>query len=97
VEVGETRPTFEKCSYLGTGIQGSLPRAPRLQRGAGYMKHMGGLTLGDALDLQVVIRVEEFGASGALPALVAIHIAMLLVVDDSAHCFLPRNPCHVGK
>jgi hypothetical protein len=61
---------------------------PCLQRAAGYVKNLGGLTLGEAAGLQIVVLLTELGACNAIPALVAILIATLLVVDDSSHSYL---------
>jgi len=60
VEEGETRNALKELNHPGTDIKPILLRAPHLQYGAGSLKPFSGLPLGEALGLQVAIRLEEF-------------------------------------
>ena len=91
----ETGTAFKKCHHLGTRIKTLLPHVPCLQRGARDMQYFGGLPLGDPLGLQGVILVEQGGTLGALPSLIAIPMAPLLVINKRSHRSLLRIlfPC----
>jgi len=69
-----------------------LVRPPRLQRATGHVKDLGRLTLGCALRLQRVILLEQVGSLAAIPALVAIIVASLRILDYCAHSALLCNP-----
>src|SRR5262245_45883267 len=92
MEEGKPGHALKKRDDLGAGIEPLLPRAPRLQRGAGHVETVGGLTLGEPSGLQVVILLKEFRASASLPALVTITIAPWLRLNDSAHSSLLSSP-----
>jgi hypothetical protein len=92
VEEGEPRDALTELDHLGTGIEPILPRPPRLQRGARHLQPLGGLPLGQPCGLQVTILPKEFGALEAIPALVTIFMAALLLIDDSAHSSLLTSP-----
>jgi hypothetical protein len=92
MEEGETRHTLKKRHHLGTCIEPILPCVPGLQRGPGNVQPFGGLSLGQPLGVQVVILLEKFGAPDALPALMTINLAPLLIIDDSAHSYLLTQP-----
>src|SRR4029453_6761981 len=77
---------------MGAGIEPILPCAPRLQRGAGDLEPVGGLTLGEPLGLQVAILLKECSASASLPSLVTIPVATWLRIHDSAHSSLLTQP-----
>src|SRR5215510_13844432 len=95
MEEGKPRNALKKPDDMRTRIEPTLPHAPRLQRGSGDMQHLGSLTLGDPLGLQVVILVQQFGASDPIPSLLALYIATLFVMDYSSHSYLLyRSPCH---
>ena len=47
MEEGKPGHALKKRDDLGTSIEPILPRAPRLQRGAGNIETVGGLTLGE--------------------------------------------------
>src|SRR5438132_10187651 len=78
----QTGNAFNKCHDSGTGIETLLPHAPRLQRGAGNVQPLSGLTLGDTLGLQVAIPRQQLSAFEAIPALVASLIVTLRILDD---------------
>ena len=64
-----------------------------MQRATGHLKHRGCLTLGKALGLQIAISRKQRSAFETLPALVALIVATLLVLDDGSHSDLPlRKP-----
>ena len=70
MEEGEPGHALKKRDDLGTRIEPILPRAPRLQRGAGNIETVSGLTLGEPSGLQVVILLKECSASASRPSLV---------------------------
>ena len=88
MQEGEPRHTVKKRHDSRTRIKALLVRAPCLQRGAGHLKHLGGLPLGEALGFEIVILLQEISALEALPTLVAIIVASLLVLDYRAHHYL---------
>jgi hypothetical protein len=92
MEEGKPRHALKKRDDLGTGIEPILPRAPRLQRGAGNIEPVGGLTLGEPSGLQVAILLKEFSASASLPSLVTSPIVTWLRINDSAHRSLLTRP-----
>ena len=95
MQEGEPRNTLEKRYDRRTRVEALLIRPPRLKRAAGHIKHFGRLTLGDTLGLESAIRLKQVSAFEAIPALVAITIATLCVMDYSAHSYLlPKlMPC----
>jgi len=92
MEEGKPGHALKKRDDLGTRIEPILPRAPRLQRGAGHIETGGGLTLGEPSGLQVVILLKECSASASRPSLVTITIAPWLRINDSAHSSLLPSP-----
>src|SRR5215471_18504967 len=96
MEESETSHTVKKCHDSGTGIEAVLGQAPRLQRAAGHVKHLGGLALGESLDVQSVILGKEVSTFKAHPTLVTIVLAALLFMAYRCHSYLPyRSPYHV--
>ena len=92
MQEGETGDAVKKRHDRGTRIEALLVRPPRLQRAAGHVKHLGRLTLGEPLGLQIAILLKQLSAFDAIPALVAILIASLLVLDDCSHSYLLFHP-----
>ena len=68
-----------------------MGREDTLQRAAGRLKHLGCLALGDPLRVQLAIPYKEVSAFEARPALVAIIIATVLVLDYRCHSDLPTE------
>ena len=73
-------------------IQALLIRTPCLQRAAGHVQHLGGLTLREALGFETAIPFKQLGTFDALPALVTITVAPWLRLNDSAHSSLLTSP-----
>ena len=65
-----------------------MVRPPGLQCAARHVKHLRRLTLGEALGLQMAIPLTQLSAFDAVPALMAVIIDTLLILDDGAHRFL---------
>jgi len=63
-----------------------------LQRGAGNIKPLGGLPLGEPLGLQVATLLKQSSMLEAIPSLVTITIATWLRINDSAHRSLLTQP-----
>ena len=92
MQEGETSDAVKKRHDRGTLIKARLIRPPRLQRAAGHLKHLGRLTLGDALGMQITIALKQVSTFDASPALVAILIATLRVLDYRFHSYLLFQP-----
>jgi hypothetical protein len=56
-----------------------------LQGGSGNLKLLSRLTLGHALDSQLTIVLEEVRTFEAIPAWLAVIVALLRVLDDGSH------------
>ena len=66
--------------------------SPGLQCAARDVKHLGRLTLGEALGLQMAISLTQRSAFDTIPALVAILVALCLILHDCAHSDLLCPP-----
>jgi hypothetical protein len=75
-----------------TRIEAFLIRTPRLQRATGNRQDLGGLTLGDTLGLQLAIPRTQVSAFEAPPAVVAIIIATVRVLENRCHSSLLFQP-----
>ncbi|SRR6266567_4830446 len=80
----QSRPT----EFLDFTIKGLLVRLPGLQGTAGYVKHLGHLTLGHPSGFKLAIALTLLRPFEALPALMAIRMATLRVLDDCSHSYL---------
>jgi hypothetical protein len=81
MQEGQPWGTVEKGHDGGMCVKTVLIRPPCLQRAAGHLKRLGGLTQGEPLGLQTAIRLKELGAFDALPTLVAIIVASLRILE----------------
>jgi hypothetical protein len=88
MQEGKTGDAVKKRYDSWTLVEALLVRLPCLQRGARHLKHLGGLPLGEALSFEIVILLQEVSALDALPTLVAIIVASLLILDYRAHRYL---------
>jgi hypothetical protein len=61
------------------------------------LQSLGGLTLGDALSLQVEIWREPIGPLEAVPELMTGAVVAVWKINDSAHGYLPLKPSPSGK
>ena len=92
MQEGETGNAMKKGHDRRTRVEACLIRAPRLQRAAGHCQNLGCLTLGDTLGLQRAIPRPQVSAFDTRPALVAIIIATLLVLENRCHSSLLCQP-----
>jgi hypothetical protein len=92
MQEGETRHTVKKGRDSRTLIKTLLVRAPRLQRAARHVQSLSGLTLGEALGLQIAIPRTQLSAFNTIPAVVAIIVALLRLLDYCAHSDLLFTP-----
>jgi hypothetical protein len=92
MEEGKPRYAFKKLDDMGTGIESILPRTPRLQGGAGHVKHLGRLPLGVPLGVQITILRPQVSTFEPCPALVAILVVSLLILDYRSHNDLLLHP-----
>jgi len=88
MQEGQPWGTVEKGHDGGMCVKTVLIRPPCLQRAAGHIKRLGGLTQGEPLGLQVTILRKQLSTFDAIPALVALIIATLRILDDCAHRYL---------
>jgi hypothetical protein len=72
----------------GALIEALTVRPPGLQWAARHVKHLGGLTLGEALGLPVAIPLKQLSACEAFPTLGALLMVTVRILDDCAHCYL---------
>src|SRR5262252_6443363 len=70
---------------MRTDIEGVVPQAPGLQRGARHLEFFGGLTLGDTLSSQLPVLLKEVGAFESIPAWLATLVDLWHVLDDGSH------------
>jgi hypothetical protein len=82
---GKTGDAGKKGHDRRTLVEALLVGAPRLQRRAGPLKHLGRLTRRDTLGLQRTILCQEVSAFEAIPALVAILVASWRLLDYRSH------------
>jgi hypothetical protein len=75
VQKGQPRGTLKKCHDGRTRVETLLVRAPRLKRGTGHLKGLGGLPLGEALGLQTAVLLRQLSAFESIPAWRAISVA----------------------
>jgi hypothetical protein len=92
MQEGKTGHTVKKRHDSRTLVEALLVRPPRLQRAPRHLKHLGRLTLGDALGLQIAIPLKKVSAFEAIPALVLIIVASLRLLDYRAHSYLLLQP-----
>src|SRR5262245_23412673 len=100
MQESEPRRTVKKRHNRRTLVKSLLGRAPCLQRAAWYLQHFGRLALGNPLEVQGAIAFLQVSALAARPALVAIRLATVLVVDYRCHRLppLPKPlPCEKWK
>jgi hypothetical protein len=71
----------KKCHDRGTRVEALLIHPPRLQRATGHVQYLRGLTLGETLSLEIAIPCKQVSAFAASPALVAIIVALVCIVD----------------
>jgi hypothetical protein len=90
---GKTGDAGEKGHDRRTLVEALLVGAPRLQRRAGPLKHLGRLTRRDTLGLQRPILCQEVSAFEAIPALVAILVASWRLLDSRSHRALLLPSC----
>ena len=90
---GETRHAVQNRDDSRTRVEALLVRPPGLPRATGDRKTPGRLTLGEALGLQIARRRKQIHACEALPALVAILVAVLCLWDYRAHSSLLFPSC----
>jgi hypothetical protein len=88
MQEGESGTPLKKLGHMGTTIEGVMPCTPGLQGGSGNLKLFGGLTLRDALSLQLEILRKPVGPIEAVPARVTVDMVMVGKIDYSAHGYL---------
>ena len=97
MEEGKSRAILKELGHMGTAIEGVMPGVPSWKGASGHLKLLGGLTLGDALSLQLQILLEQIGPLEAVPELMTVAIVAVWKINDSAHGYLPLTPLPGGK
>jgi len=87
MQKGEPWNAVQNRYDRGTGVAGLLVGPPGLQRAAGHLQPLGRLTLGEAPGVQVARLRKPVSAFEALPAWVALLVALGLLLDDRAHSY----------
>ncbi len=85
MQEGQPWGPVEKGHDGGMFVKTFLIRPPCLQRAAGHIKRLGGLTQGEPLGLPIAILIEAFRASGAIPSWGTIIMASWCGWDDGSH------------
>ena len=85
MQEGEPRTTLKELGHMGTDIEAVMPCAPGLKSGSGNLELLSGLTLGDALGLQLTILLKEVRTFESIPAWLAVIVALVRVLDDGSH------------
>ena len=88
MQKSQTGDAVKKRHNRGMLIQVLLVHPPGLQGTAGHVQHLGRLTLGHPLGFELAIALTLLRPFEALPALMAIRIATLRVLDDCSHSYL---------
>ena len=89
MEECETGNTLEKRHNSGTGVQAVLIHTPCLQGATGYVQPLGRLALGEPLGVSLALSFKQLSTLAARPALIAIMIATVLVLDYRCHRLPP--------
>ena len=85
VHKSESGTTLKESGHIGTDIKGVMPCPPGLKSGAGHLKLLSSLTLGQALGSQLTIVLEEVRTCASIPAWLAVMVALLRILDDGSH------------
>jgi hypothetical protein len=85
MQEGQTWGAVKKGDHGWLRVETLLVGPPCLQCGAGNVKRLSRLTLGQALGLSITILRKTCRTLGAMPMRVAIMVASLLVLDDGSH------------
>ena len=93
MQEGKAGDTVKKRHNSRTLVEALLVLPPRLQHTAGHVKHLGRLTLGHPLGFKLAIALKLLRPFEALPALMALCIATLRVLDDCSHSYLLLQSC----
>src|SRR5262245_50650885 len=92
MEEGEAWDAVEKRDDSGACIEAFVVRPPGRQGATGDLKDLRRVTLREALSLQIAIPLKQTRAFDAIPALVAIIVAAVRILDDCAHSDLLCPP-----
>src|SRR5262245_41037014 len=92
MQKGETGNAVKKRDDRRTRIEALVVCPPRLEGTAGHLKHLGRLTLREALGLQIAILRKQRSTFDTIPALGAFIIAMLRIWDYRSHSSLLLKP-----
>jgi hypothetical protein len=76
---------LQALGHMGTDVEAVMPRPPGLKGRSGNLELCGGLTLGDALDSQLPVRLKEVRTLESIPAWLAVRVALLRVLDEGSH------------
>jgi hypothetical protein len=82
---GQPRGTVAKGHDGGMVVKTGLRRPPCLQRAAGHIERLGGVTQGEPRGVQRALRRTPRSPCTASPALVASRVAVLLLLADRSH------------
>src|SRR5262245_20220986 len=92
MQEGETGHAVKKRDDHRAGIEALVVCLPCLQGTAGHLQHLGRLTLREPLGLQVAILRKQLRPLNTMPALGALLIATLRLLDDRSHSSLLLKP-----
>ncbi len=85
MQEGQPRTALKELGDVGTDIEAVVPYAPGLQGGSGNLELCGRLTLGDARSSQLSVLRKKVRTFEAIPAWLAVMVALLRVLDYGSH------------
>jgi hypothetical protein len=92
MQEGQSGLTLKKLGNVRADVKGTLLPAPSLQGGAGDLKLLGRLTLGDPLSLQLDIVLKPVSPLEPVPAQVTVDIVKVRKIKYRCHRGLPLKP-----
>jgi hypothetical protein len=92
MQAGKPRRAVKKRSHHRTRIEALVVGLPGLECGAGNLKHLRGVTLGDALGVQITVLLKQGSTVESIPARGTVSIASLLILDYGSHRDLLLHP-----
>jgi hypothetical protein len=82
---GEPRTALKELGHMGTDVEAVMPCASGLKSGSGNLQLLSNLTLGHALGLQLTIMLEEVRTFEAIPAWLAVIVALVRILAYGSH------------
>jgi hypothetical protein len=85
VEERQSGTALKEVGDVRTHIEGVVPEAPGLQGGSRHLELFRSVTLGDALNTQLLVLLKEVCTFESIPAWLALRVDLWHVLDDGSH------------